>query len=269
MQIPELLLNLLSRLGSLALNTLLPAALIFVVGVLVIRVLMKLVDKMLEKSKMEKVAYKLIRTFLRAVLYILLLLMIASKLGIDVTGIVALASVLTLAISLSIQNLLTNLVSGFTLLYTKPFISGDFVEIAGQSGTVEEIGLTYTKLITGDNKTAYIPNGSVTSAEIVNYTVRGTRRVDIKVSASYDTPIELVLESLREAAKVPTALEDPAPFAAVSSYDESAITYVLQVWTNAGDYWTTLFDTNKNIKALFDQKGVKFTFPHIIVHNGK
>ena len=112
---------------------------------------MKIVHKALERSKLEKAAHSLIRTLVRTVIYVLLALMVASGLGIDVTGVVALASVLTLAVSLSVQNLLTNVLGGFTLLYTHPFKSGDFVEVAGKSGTVQEISMTYTKLATADN----------------------------------------------------------------------------------------------------------------------
>ncbi len=254
---------------SLALNTVLPVVIILVVGILAIRLLMKIVDTALEKTRLDKVAHKLIKSLLRTVLYVLLCLMIASRLGIDVTGIVALASVLTLAISLSVQSALTNVISGFTLLYTKPFTAGDYVEIAGQSGTVKEVGLTYTKLATADNKIVSIPNSAVTSAEIVNYSVSGTRRVDISISASYDAPIEQVLDALREAGKVATALEDPAPFAAVKEYGESAICYVLQVWCKGEDYWTTLFEANKNIKVVFDEKKIAMTYPHLNVHLDK
>ena len=203
---------------------------------------------------------------IRVALYLLLALIVASSLGIDVTGIIALASVLTLAVSLSVQNTLTNLISGFTLLYTKPFVAGDFVEIAGQSGSVREVGLTYTKLVTPDNKCISIPNGSVTSAQIVNYTVMGTRRADITVSASYDTPVELVLEALLEAANVETALETPAPTAVVQGYGESAIDYLLLVWSASGDYWKTLCTVKENVKKVFDAKNVVMTYPHINVH---
>lgn len=261
--------NLIAMIGSFVLYSLLPVALMLVIGYVVIHLVMQLVNTLLEKSKLEKVAHTLIKTVVKTVLWGLLLLMVASRLGIDVTGIVALASVLTLAVSLSVQNLLTNLVSGFVLLYTKPFVSDDLVEIAGQVGTVLEIGLTYTKLATPDNKEVYIPNSSVTSANIINYTVRGIRRVETTVSAAYSESIEDVLAALREAAKVPTALETPAPFAAVVSYGESAINYTLHVWTNTNDYWTTLFDTNANIKAVFDAKGIRMTFPHINVHLDK
>lgn len=244
-----------------------PALVILVAGILIIRVIMLLVDKLLEKSKkMEKAAYGLIRTVVRVVLYCLLALILASKLGVDITGIVALASVLTLAISLSVQNALTNLISGFTLLYTDPFSAGDFVEIAGRSGTVREIGLTYTTLATADNKLVYIPNGSVTAAEIVNYTVLGSRRSDFNVSASYDSPVELVLASLREAAAMEGVLEDPAVAAVVSSYGDSAINYTLRVWAKNDDFWPVTNAINENIKRVFDKNGIIMTYPHLNVH---
>ena len=149
-------------------SNVLPFLLILVLGVLAIRMITKIVDKMLAKSHLEKAAHGLIRSLLRTVLYLLLGLIAASRLGIDVTGVIALASVLTLAVSLSVQNLLTNIIGGFTLLYTKPFKSGDFVEIAAESGTVQEINMTYTKLVTGDNKIIHIPNSAVVAADIVN-----------------------------------------------------------------------------------------------------
>ena len=254
------------NLGYFATDRLLPAALLFALGVLGIRVILKLATAILNKSKLDVVAHGLILKAIRVALYILLGLMTASKLGIDVSGIVALASVLTLAISLSVQDLLTNLVSGFTLLYTKPFVAEHYVEIAGQAGTVKEIGLTYTKLQTPDNKLVSIPNGAVTSAQIVNYTITGTRRVDFTVTASYDSPVDVVLDALREAAKVPTAMDTPAPFAAVKNYGESSIEYVLQVWSTAADYRTTNFAVNRNIKAVFDAKGVEMTYPHLNIH---
>ena len=265
----NLLISWINQLGAFTLNKLLPAVVIVVVGVLAIRLLLKIVAVALEKGKLEKVACNLIKSVLRVALYTLLGLIVASKLGIDVTGVVALASVLTLAISLSVQAALSNLIGGFTLLYTKPFGAGDFVEIAGQSGTVKEVGLTYTKLATPDNKVVSIPNSAVTAAQIVNYTVSGTRRADITVTASYDAPVDKVLEALLEAAKTETALESPAPFAAVVSYGDSAIEYTLRVWSNSDDYATTLFETNRNIKAVFDAKGIEMTYPHLNVHLDK
>ena len=250
-------------------NKLLPALVLALLGIWVIRTVLKVLTRVLDKSGLEKAAHSLIKSVASVVMYVLLALMVASKLGIDVTGIIALASVLTLAVSLAVENALANVLGGFTLLYTHPFHSGDFVEIAGQSGTVKEIGLAYTKLTTGDNKLVSIPNSAVTSAQIVNYSIVGTRRVDISVTASYDAPVDTVLEALKEAANVPTAMFTPAPFAAVKNYGDSAIEYVLQVWTSSGDYWTTLFEVNRNIKICFDSKGIEMTYPHLNVHLDK
>ncbi len=248
---------------------LLPAAVLLALGILVIRLIMRVVEKLLQKAKLEKAATGLIKTVIRVILYGLVGLTAASKLGIDITGIVALASVLTLAISLSVQDALTNLISGFTLLYTKPFVAGDYVEIAGQGGTVQEIGLTYTKLSTPDNKMISLPNSSVTSAQIVNYTVTGTRRVDITVSASYDSPVQLVLDTLKEAATVPTILDSQPVFVALNSYGDSAINYVVRVWSTTENYWDTYFTITENIKKCFDEKGIEMTYPHLNVHVSK
>ncbi len=259
----------LGTVGSFLLGTVVPAVIVAVIGILLIQLLTKTVHKLLEKSKLEKAAYSLIESVIKVVAYVLLALIVASRLGIDVTGIVALASVLTLAVSLALQNILANVIGGFTLLYTKPFVSGDFVEIAGQSGTVNEIGLTYTKLATGDNKLVSIPNSAVIAAEIVNYTATGTRRVDITVSAPYSCDVDTVLEALLEAGQLPTTLDAPAPFAAVRSYGDSSISYVLQLWCAADDYWTTLFEGNKKVKAVFDAKNIPMIYPHMHIHLDK
>lgn len=261
-----------ARLNSLegfAFSKLLPAVIILVVGILVVRLLLKVLTKALEKSKMDKALIKLIRSLLRVVLYLLLILITVSSLGVDVTGIVALASVLTLAVSLALQNTLSNVIGGFTLLNTKPFVAGDFVEIGGQSGTVTDVGLNYTKLATADNKIVSMPNSTVVAGQIINYTASGTRRVDITVCASYDMPSEQVLVALREAGQVPTALNEPAPFAGVKNYGESTVEYVLQVWTKSEDYWTTFFDATANVKTTFDKKDVRMSYPHLNVHLDK
>ena len=259
----------LDTVGAYLTDKALPALLLLALGIVAIRLTMRLVDKALEKTKLEPILVRLVRTAGRIVLYILLALMAAEKMGIDVTGVVALASVLTLAISLSIQNALTNLFSGLTLLYTKPFTPGDYVEIAGQGGTVLEIGLAYTKLATPDNKTISIPNGSVTSAENVNYTVAGTRRMEFFVSASYDAPVQLVLDTLREAADLPAVLEAPGIFVALDSYGDSAIRYVVRAWSSNETYWDTYYAINRRIKAHFDEKGIEMTYPHLNIHVSK
>jgi len=265
----DMILSWLSLAGTFAAAKLLPMVILAALGVLAVQVVLKLVKKMLEKSKLEKAAHTLIVTACQVVLYILLALIVASGLGIDVTGIVALASVLTLAVSLSVQNLLTNVFGGFTLLYTKPFASEDFVEIAGQSGTVKEIGLTYTKLATVDNKVVSIPNSAVVATEIINYTAIGTRRLDINLEVSYGVAAEQVLQIMGEAAKQDTVLADPAPNPVVMEYKQSSVNYCLMVWCKAEDYWGTKFAINQELSRLAKEAGITFYDPHLSVHMEK
>ena len=153
----------LNLLQNFAMGKALPAIITAVIGILIIKLVMRVLKTAL--SKLDPAFTKLLLGVIRPVLYLLLCLIVVASLGIDVTSIVALASVLTLAISLSLQNALSNIFGGFTLLYTKPFVTGDFVEIAGQSGTVKEVGLAYTRLATPDNKLTFIPNSAVVAAQ--------------------------------------------------------------------------------------------------------
>ena len=242
------------------------AVLILVIGILGTRLLLSLLRRSLEKSSMEKAAFTLILSLAKVVLYLLIGLSTASALGIDVTGVVAMASVLTLALSLALQNMVSNVIGGFTILYTHPFHSGDYVEIAGQGGTVQEINMTYTMLSTPDNKQIAIPNSAVVAAQIVNYSAMDTRRVENAVSATYTAPVQTVLVALLEAGNVEKVLQDPAPFAAVSAYGESAISYVLRLWVRNADYWDVYFLVNKRVKEIFDERGVDMTYPHLNVH---
>ncbi len=246
------------------------AVIILAVGGLLIRIVMTLLNRLLNRSRLDKAAYGLIRTLTRTVLLVLLILTTVASMGVNVTGVVALASVATLAISLALQNMLANVIGGFTLLYTHPFGAGDYVEIAGQSGSVKEIGIAYTRLTTPDNKIIYIPNSAVVAAEIVNYSVTGTRRLDIEVTASYDSPIQTVLDCLLKAAQDERVLKEPAePFAALTNYGESAISYTLRVWVASNNYWAVKFDALQRIRVLFEESGVKMTYPHLNVHLDK
>lgn len=261
--------NIWSTVSGFALERLLPAALILFGGIFIVRIILKLLSKAFKKTALDPSVCSLIISVLRVVLLIVVVLVAASSLGIDVSGIVALASVLTLAVSLAVQDALTNLIGGFTLLHTKPFSIGDYVEIAGQGGTVQQVGLTYTKLLTPDRKTVSIPNSSVVSAQIVNYTVEGTRRVDISISVAYSNDPETVMEALKQAADVSTVLQEPAPYCALASYGESTVSYILQVWCSSADYWTTLHTINRNIRTVFRENGVIMTYPHLNIHMDK
>lgn len=255
--------------GSLFFKKLMGTVLILVIGVLIIRVIMRIITAALEKSHLEKAAHSLIFSLARAAMYILLFLIAASQMGIDVSSIVALASVLTLALSLALQNMVSNLIGGFVILYTHPFHSGDYVEIAGQGGTVKEISMTYTVLATPDNRIISIPNSAVAAAQVVNYSSADSRRVELTVTASYDAPTQKVLDALVLAGTVDNALLNPAPSAVIVSYDDSAIRYSLRIWVKPGDYWDVYFQVNQRIKDIFDQQGIEMTYPHLNVHLDK
>ena len=260
---------LLKFLRSTLFKNLSAAVVILVIGVLVIRVIMRLIEASLSKSRLEKAAHSLILSLAKAAMYILLFLIAASTLGIDVSSIVALASVLTLALSLSLQNMVSNIIGGFTILYTHPFHSGDYVEIAGQGGTVREINMTYTVLTTPDNRVVSIPNSAVVAAQIVNYTCADSRRVEIAVSASYDAPTQKVLDALVQAGTVDNVLLEPAPAAVITDYGDSAISYSLRLCVKPTDYWDVYFLVMQRVKDVFDQQGIEMTYPHLNVHLDK
>lgn len=254
------------RVSAYLSDHLLGALLLFLCGWFLIRLVVRLLKKLLGKTKMEQPFVSLISSVLRTVMMILLFLMTASRLGVDVTGVIALASVLTLAISLSLQSALGNLFGGFTLLQTKPFRIDDYVEIGSQAGTVKQIGLTYTRLLTPDGKTVSMPNSTVVAADVVNYTVEGIRRVDISVDASYDADTDAVLEALLEAARVDGILQDRDPYVALGEYKDSTVGYILQVWTTADKYWPVKHTIHRNIREVFKARGVEMTYPHLNVH---
>ena len=247
----------------------LQVALILAVGIVLVKLLTNLVRKALLRSKLEKAAHSIILGVVRVGLYLLLVINVAAALGIDITGVVALASVLTLAVSLALQNMLTNVLGGFTLLTTHPFHSGDYVDIGGQSGIVTQIDMSYTRLVTVDNKVVCIPNSTVLASEVVNYSANDTRRAEIQVSAGYDAPTQKVIDALVLAATVDNALLEPAPFAAVVSYGDNAINYTLRFWAKTEDYWDVYFKVNQRIKDIFDEQGIPMTYPHLNVHFDK
>ena len=173
---------------------------------------------------------------------------------------------MTLAVSLAVQNALTNVIGGFTLLYTQPFHSGDYVDIGTDSGTVTEIGMTYTKLLTPDNKMISIPNSIVVAGDIVNYSITGTRRVEIPVQVEYSVPTQKVIDALVQAGTVDNVLLDPSPMAVITGYGESAINYSLRVWTKTEDYWDVMFLINQNVMNIFTAQDISMAYPHMNVH---
>ena len=252
--------------SSLTLEKLPPAILTFIIAYATSRVVLKVADKLFTRSRMEKTIEKFLRSALRILMWALIFLIVAGSLGIDVSSMIALLSVASLAVTLAVQGALSNLAGGIMLLSTHPFRVGDFVEVGTVSGTVQEIGMTYTTLVTPDQKEIFVPNSEVASAKIINYTAVTNRRVDLTFTASYADAAETVKAALLKAADLPQVQKDPAPFAAVNRYGDSAIEYVLRVWTAATDYWDVYFAIVENVRVRFEEAGISMTYPHLNVH---
>ncbi len=176
-------------------------------------------------------------------------------------------SIAGVALSLSIQGLLSHVFSGVSVLSVKPFVAGDYVEINGVAGSVREVRLISTCIVTIDNRVIYIPNSEVASSKLVNFSREPLRRVDLPVCASYESPQEAVIEALYELMREdPAVLLEPAPFASVMSFKESSVEYILRAWTKSEDYWDVYFRLNEAVREKFAEKGVDMSYQHLNVH---
>lgn len=252
---------------DLTLGGLLRVAMMILLGILAIRLLMKMVDRVLERSKSVAAIKPYIHTAVNIFLWVLLALMLAGTLDVDVTSIIAMLSVAGLAVSMALQNTLSNLAGGLVLLVTKPFVVGDYVEADGVSGTIAAVDMSYTTFVTPDNKEIFVPNSQLSATKITNYNRLGRRRMDLKFTASYDAPTAQVRSAIEEAlAAIPGILDDPAPMVYLSEYQSSSIEYLTRLWTAADDYWTVYYALLEGVRESFTRHGVEMTYDHLNVH---
>ncbi len=187
--------------------------------------------------------------------------------GIPMTSIVAVIGSCGLAIGLALQGSLANIAGGFVLVIAKPFTIGDFIISGDISGTVEEIGVFHTKIVTIDNKRIVVPNSTISNATLVNATAKQDRRVDLTFTAAYDNDINKVEQVLLEVCRAhPLIYDDPAPFARLSAHKDSALEYTVRAWCKVDDYWTVYFDLFRDVKNAFDKNGITIPFPQVDVH---
>lgn len=259
--------NLWNSIEHITASNIFSAVLSVVISLILIKVLTKVLDRALGRSRLDAPLQALLRSVVKGALWAVAAIIVLGCLGIEVTSLVAVLSVVGLAFSLALQNFLSNLAGGMQILASHPFNLGDFVDAGGCSGTVAEIGMFYTKLTTPDNKLVQLPNSTIVSANIINFSAQPTRRVELTVSASYDAPTERVLALLsRMAADHPLVLDDPEPMIHVDRYGDSAITYVMRVWCANADYWTVYYGLMDGLKPAFDAAGIEMTYPHVNVH---
>lgn len=260
--------SLTSHLKTFTVEKVLSAVLVLLVCLLVIKVVTRVAKNLLSRAKrLDPRMRQYTVAALRAVLYILTALIVAQSLGIPTTSLVALFSVLSLAVSLAVQDVLGNVAGGIVILFSKPFQIGDYIETDSVAGTVAAIDLTYTKLDTPDGQRVLMPNSTMADSKIVNFTELGTRRIDLTVTASYDDAIQTVRAALLDAvAAIPHILEDPAPVVVVTDYGASAIEYHLRCWSKVDTYWDARNALMEEIKHAFDRRGVTMTYNHLNVH---
>lgn len=246
------------------------AVLLFIACLAVMTILLRLSKKLFEKTKLDPGIQGFLRSALKVGLWLLTILIVAESLGIKMNSLIAVLSVVTLALSLSVQNILTNVFSGITLLISRPFVAGDFVEIGNVSGTVKELTIMRTSLDTVDNRLVLIPNADVAAAKIINYSTEPLRRVDLTFTASYDAPTAVVKQALMEVMESDRRIKtDPAPFAALSGYQANDIQYTVRCWVDNADYWPVYFCINESVREAFARYGIEFSYPHTVVHMNK
>ena len=253
--------------GGFSWTKLISAAILLVVCGVLIKLILKATDRMLGRSRLDKAVHPFIRTIVKLVLLFTAIMLIAGTLGVDTSSLLALLSVAGLAVSLALQNVLSNMASAVILLTTKPFQIGHFIEMGSVSGTVVKIGAICTDILTLNNQLVHVPNSEITGSTVTNYTASDKRRLDYRITASYDAPVENVKAALLRAAEHPLRMQEMQPIARVNGYGESAIEYVLFLWIRPKDYMDVYYDVLENVKREFDAAGIEMTYPHINVHH--
>ena len=244
------------------------AVIVFVVGRMIINLLNKLVKNLLIKRNFDPSVKSFVSSLVNVTLTILLIISIVGALGVQTTSFAALLASAGVAVGMALSGNLSNFAGGLIVLLFKPYKVGDFIDYQGQSGTVREIQMFHTILKTTDNKVIYIPNGSLSSGVIVNYSNQQTRRIDWVFGVDYGTDydhVKQVLETIL--AKETRILEEPdKPFIALTALADSSVNILVRVWVKSEDYWSVYFDMNKTVYEVFNKEGINFPFPQLTVH---
>ena len=213
---------------------------------------------------------RFLSSILRWVLLLFVIIAALSLLGIDTTSLIALLGAAGLAIGLSLQSSLSNFAAGVMIIVFRPFNKGDFVEVAGATGVIDNINIFTTTMTTPDNKEVIVPNGSILASNITNYSARDTRRVDMVFGISYDDDLRKAKKLLEEIiAGDDRVLADPAPVVALSELADSSVNFIVRPWAKAEDYWGLMWDTTEAVKLRFDEAGISIPYPQMDVHMDK
>lgn len=225
------------------------------------------IEKKGEKDKYDKTLMKVLSYVFKIGFKVVIVVCLIGYLGIDTSGLTALLVSVGACVGLALNGALGNLAGGILIIITRPFRIDDFIEAQGVSGTVEDIHITCTKLRTPDNKVVYIPNGALSGGNIVNYSEKDTRRVDVVFTVDYSTDCNKAISLIKEIiASDERILSDPAPFCKVTDHLDSAIAITARAWVKSGDFWDVKFMLLEKVKEAFDKNGIEIPFNQLDVH---
>lgn len=262
----EVLTSLMSQSVWILLKIMLALAIYFV-GRWIVRRIVRLLDMAFEKRKVDTSLRSFLRNTIRVVFSMILVMIVVQTLGVNVTSLIALFSAATLAIGMALSGTAQNFAGGVMILLMKPYRIGDYISAQGQSGTVRDIKLFSTVITTVDNQTIYIPNNSIATAIIDNYSTAELRRVDWSVGISYGDDVDAARKALLDLlASDSRVLKDPAPVVYVTALADSSVNLSLRAWTKNSDYWDVFFEYNEKIYKTLPDKGLNFPFPQMDVH---
>lgn len=248
----------------------LAAIVILFIGNIIVKTISNSVAKLLEKKQMDQAVVHFISSLVRYVLFVIVLIAALGKVGVQTASVVAVIGAAGLAVGLALQGSLANFAAGVLIVAFRPFKAGDYVEIGGVAGSVESIQIFQTVLTTPDNKMIVVPNGSVISSAIVNYSRHATRRIDYVIGVSYKADLkktkEVILRVLESESRL---LQTPAPTVGVVALADSSVNFVVRPWVKTAEYWDVYFDLLQAIKEGLDAEGIEIPFPQMDVHLNK
>ena len=246
------------------------AIIVYFVGRFLISLLQRVMTNMMERRKVEISVQTFLKSMASILLNTLLIVSIVGALGVNTTSFAALIASAGVAIGMALSGNLQNFAGGLIILVFKPYKVGDWIEAQGVSGSVTAIQIMHTIVTTVDNKVVYIPNGTLSSGVITNYSREELRRVDWTVGVEYGSDYDKVEATIRTIlAADKRVLDKPAPTIALTALADSSVNVVIRVWVKSEDYWDVFFDMNKTIYAVFNREGIGFPFPQLTVHQAK
>lgn len=243
------------------------AAFIFIVGRIIVNILVRIINQLMKKARVDETLRRFLRNITSTVLMLVVAIAVLDQLGVNTNSVLAIFATAGLAVGLALKDQLSNFAAGVMLIMFKPFKTGDFIEAAGTSGVVERILIFNTVMRTGDNREITVPNAHIYSGNITNVTARDTRRIDMVIGIGYDDDIQQakqILETILAADD--RILKDPAPAISVAELGESSIDLAVRPWVNSGDYWAVRSDFLESVKREFDSKGISIPYPQRDIH---